>query len=365
MRHGLALHAGLRRERRELLERRDELGPAIRVPRIVHRVDADEDVARAEHFRPRQARATASSYCARVRRSPECRWSASSGTSIERSVSAEPPMPARSTRITRCSTRAQLPGDRAGRIELGRMALPVVDGERVALEPLRARDRQRGRRIEPAREQHDRRCHLTSRRHCPTDTCAAGSGTAPASRSSRIQSARSRAGSCSWLGENSTVQRAVERRAREPSPGSTRSPSRSQMTNFTRSCARKQRELVVAIAMLFRRGRRLHVHDADDARVHAIERHRPAGFERHAIARIAQRSQQLEARSSARAARRPSRTRIGYPARGRAPRIASSSHHSPPVNAYAVSQYWQRSGQPVSRMNVVGIPAVSASPCRE
>src|SRR5207302_4937676 len=46
-------------------------------------------------------------------------------------------------------------------------------------------------------------------------------------------------------------------------------------------------------------------------------------------------------------------------------RIASSSHHSPPWNAYVVSQYWQRSGQPVSRTNTVGHPAVSASPCSE
>jgi len=30
-----------------------------------------------------------------------------------------------------------------------------------------------------------------------------------------------------------------------------------------------------------------------------------------------------------------------------------------------VSQYWQRSGQPVRRTNTVGQPAVSASPCRE
>src|SRR6185436_5870338 len=39
--------------------------------------------------------------------------------------------------------------------------------------------------------------------------------------------------------------------------------------------------------------------------------------------------------------------------------------HSPPWNAYAVSQNWQRSGQPVSRTNTVGKPTVSASPCSE
>ena len=36
--------------------------------------------------------------------------------------------------------------------------------------------------------------------------------------------------------------------------------------------------------------------------------------------------------------------------------------HSPPVNAYAVSQYWQRSGQPVRRTNTVGQPLNTASP---
>ena len=40
----------------------------------------------------------------------------------------------------------------------------------------------------------------------------------------------------------------------------------------------------------------------------------------------------------------------------------STSHHSPPWNAYWVSQYTQRSGQPVSRMKRVGQPTASASP---
>ncbi len=37
----------------------------------------------------------------------------------------------------------------------------------------------------------------------------------------------------------------------------------------------------------------------------------------------------------------------------------------PPEKAYALSQYWQRSGHPVSRTNTVGRPTVFASPCRE
>src|SRR5690349_24930186 len=43
-------------------------------------------------------------------------------------------------------------------------------------------------------------------------------------------------------------------------------------------------------------------------------------------------------------------------------RIESISHHSPPKKAYVVSQYWQRSGQPVRRTNTVGQPTLRASP---
>src|SRR5689334_17034027 len=45
--------------------------------------------------------------------------------------------------------------------------------------------------------------------------------------------------------------------------------------------------------------------------------------------------------------------------------MALVSHQSPPWKAYAVSQYWHRSGQPVSRTKTVGMPTLSASPCRE
>jgi hypothetical protein len=44
--------------------------------------------------------------------------------------------------------------------------------------------------------------------------------------------------------------------------------------------------------------------------------------------------------------------------------MASMSCHSPAWNAYSVSQYWQRSGQPVRRTNTVRNPTASASPCK-
>src|SRR3546814_11310920 len=41
------------------------------------------------------------------------------------------------------------------------------------------------------------------------------------------------------------------------------------------------------------------------------------------------------------------------------------ARHCPPWKAEAVSQYWQRSGQPVRRTNTVGQPASRASPCSD
>jgi hypothetical protein len=37
----------------------------------------------------------------------------------------------------------------------------------------------------------------------------------------------------------------------------------------------------------------------------------------------------------------------------------------PPEKAYSLSQYWQRSGQPVRRTKIVGRPTVFASPCKD
>src|SRR5579863_291257 len=95
------------------------------------------------------------------------------------------------------------------------MALAVVDGERVALEPLLASDGQRGRRVETTRDEDD----SPMRRHGYPTLPAYLPGTLPqrylcswicrrtGKRSATIQSASCRAGSCSWLGEKSTVQR--------------------------------------------------------------------------------------------------------------------------------------------------------------
>ena len=58
--------------------------------------------------------------------------------------------------------------------------------------------------------------------------------------------------------------------------------------------------------------------------------------------------------SAAPAARPPSRRHTARRSRGPRPRWRRDRSHSPAWNAYSVSQYWQRSGQPVSRTNTVG-----------
>src|SRR5256885_1078512 len=49
-----AFDAGFRREVREVFKRGDVFGPAIGIAAVVERVDTDENVCRAEHFRPRE-----------------------------------------------------------------------------------------------------------------------------------------------------------------------------------------------------------------------------------------------------------------------------------------------------------------------
>ena len=94
----------------------EELRPAVRIARIVDGVDADEDVARAEHLGPaereRQKQRVARGHVG----DGDSARSALREQQCLGSVRADPPMPARSMRIVRCSTRAELLRDaRAGR----------------------------------------------------------------------------------------------------------------------------------------------------------------------------------------------------------------------------------------------------------
>ena len=90
-----------RRQRRQLLERRDELRAAVGIAGVVERVDADDDVVRAEHFGPaerqRQEDRVARRHVGRrdvVRHrsadpwAPECRSSATIRRTRDRSTSS-------------------------------------------------------------------------------------------------------------------------------------------------------------------------------------------------------------------------------------------------------------------------------------
>ena len=89
----------LRRERRETLECLEIFRPAVRIARVVERVDANDDRLRADALPPSQARATERSCCAPARRSTECRRrrGRDPSESRRRRRSADPPNAARLT----------------------------------------------------------------------------------------------------------------------------------------------------------------------------------------------------------------------------------------------------------------------------
>ena len=63
----VAFDTRFRREIRQPFERIDEFGPAVRITGVIDRVDADEDVARAEHFTPAERVRRERSCCAPAR----------------------------------------------------------------------------------------------------------------------------------------------------------------------------------------------------------------------------------------------------------------------------------------------------------
>ncbi len=197
--------------------------------------------------------------------------------------------------------RATGAGDPPRRFQLGCVALPVIDRQRMADEallsaPSRARSPNRALPTAAPRPRTEPR--FTVPRYLP--------GTLPhrylcswiwnrtGRRSSRIQSASSRAGSCSWLGENSTVQTRGSPSSRSllATPLVVAAAADHELDQVV---GRKPRQLVIAVARLFARARRLDVHDLDDARIDILR-----GTSRHwsratPVARIAQSLQQRRA----------------------------------------------------------------------
>ena len=78
-------------------------------------------------------------------------------------TSADPPKAARSTSSSTCRAHAEGRGHAARGLDLPRVDLAVADGQPVERPTLALRQRRGGRRVEPAREQHDR----APRHHTP------------------------------------------------------------------------------------------------------------------------------------------------------------------------------------------------------
>ena len=137
-----AFDASLRRKPGEVLECLDELRPAIRIARVVERVHANEDVVRAEHFRPCQRQRQHDGIARRhIRRRNRVRRRAAlrhlsvaeqRGTAERRQVDADFAMRLTSQRLRNVSR-----GE-----NLVRVTLSVLHRQRVEVEPAcRARSR--------------------------------------------------------------------------------------------------------------------------------------------------------------------------------------------------------------------------------
>ncbi len=168
--------------------------------------------------------------------------------------------------------RALQPRDARGRGELGFMALAVGDRQRVCIRiPARRAQASAVARVESAREQHhSAAAGFSGQAHCPRDTCAAGSASAPA------------------VGPRESNRRAV---APATAHGWARTARWQRCASLSRSsfCAApvvvraiakheldlllgpQQRQLLVAIAVRLARARCLDVDDANHARIHRID----------------------------------------------------------------------------------------------
>ncbi len=175
----------LRGEGRHRLERRNERGPAVGVARVVDGVDADDQVARADAFRPRQGQRQKD----RVARRHVGRRDAGS---VERAVlrHAACPDQRRSAEgreidpefdVARHSQRAR---HSPGGLHLDGVALAVGDRQRKELEAVGARDGGGGVGIEAPAEQDDRSPGGLTRhgRALPRCTCAPAAAAGRAGR---------------------------------------------------------------------------------------------------------------------------------------------------------------------------------------
>ena len=206
------MHAARRRQRRQLLERGDELGTAVRIPGVVERVHADDDVVGAEDFGPAKRQREEHGV-------PRGDVGRGDVVRIDRPVLGH----RRVGRQRRAAERGQIDveldvardaeplRDGASRLQFLRVPLAVADRQRVQAEAVGARNRRRRVGIEPAAEQDNRvgTCDgsdpftLVTRRACRGSrcTCAAAAARGRASRSASTHSDSVFGSSTPWTGE--------------------------------------------------------------------------------------------------------------------------------------------------------------------
>ena len=204
MRNCRAFDARLGRERRGSLERLDELRPAIGISRIVERIDADEDVVRAQHFRPRQRQRQHH----RVARGHVGRRDGIRiGSALRHLAVAEQRRSAERREIDRklaMRFRAERLGNLARRQNLVGVPLAVLDRQRVDVEAGLARERCRGVGVEPAAQQHDGFARRRGHSH-PRCVCGSAAEAGRAGDPRESTPTRSFGSSTPCTGENSTA----------------------------------------------------------------------------------------------------------------------------------------------------------------
>ena len=149
-----AVDARFRGQSRHPLERLDVLGPAVWIAGVVQRIDADEEVAGAQHFSPRQRQRQEH----RIARGHVRGWN-DAGVAAPLGISpsptsADPPTDPRST-----DSSMRLHAERLchppRRQNLLRVPLAVLHGERVQLEPKFPRDGRGRKGVQASAQQHD------------------------------------------------------------------------------------------------------------------------------------------------------------------------------------------------------------------
>ncbi|MNT50566.1 hypothetical protein D3C72_1874920 [compost metagenome] len=149
----LAFDPGLGRQVGHAFEGRNELGTAIRVAGIVHRIDPDEDIARTQHLGPAQGQGQEHGI---ARRHIGDR-NAFGGAFRHRDAAVGQRRTADAIEVQAdhlVLDHPQVPGHPLGRLQFGAMALAIVEAHAVTAVALGLGQRHHGGRIEATREKN-------------------------------------------------------------------------------------------------------------------------------------------------------------------------------------------------------------------